>query len=67
MMQYMQCVREETTELLAASRKSPVLELDGGENEKGGFPLLPRHAKIRIPNRQVQAALPVEETRTCVP
>ncbi len=62
MMQYVQCAKEgdgaqRTTELLAGSRKSPVLVLGGGENEKGGFPLLSRDAKIRIPNRQVQAVL----------
>ena len=54
------------TELLAASRKSPVLELGGKGSGKWGFPLVPRDAKIGFPNRQVQAALPVEETPTCV-
>ena len=39
--QYMQCVWEETTKLLTASRKSPVLELGGGENEKWGPPFYP--------------------------
>ena len=39
--QYMQCAREETTKLLTASRKSPVLELGGGENEKWGPPFYP--------------------------
>ena len=62
MMQYVQCAKEgdgaqRTTELLAGSRNSPVLVLGGGENEKGGFPFLSRDAKIRIPNRQVQAVL----------
>ena len=62
MMQYVQCAKEgdgaqRTTELLAGSRKSPVLELGGKGSGKWGSPLVPRDAKICIPNRQVQAVL----------